>query len=272
MAAVRRFARQILSPHVQERLRHARERLRNLVERFRWAVFTFRQGAVGIGTFDTHRMAYRIGSVDRAVLGQSFESDPFFAAIPDYALPADAIVLDVGAHIGTFSVLAAAKAPRGRVHAIEACRETFDLLTANVALSGLANIRAEHLALADREGAIELHHDPEGNYGHSITAPLRGSSEWVACTTLGQYLDTRDIRSVQLAKFNCEGAEFPILLSSSGAVLVRIERMIVLYHCDLVDESAEALVSHLNAHGFATRIINQTRDRGWILATRRAVA
>ncbi|MFA5909864.1 MAG: FkbM family methyltransferase [Vicinamibacterales bacterium] len=214
-------------------------------------------------------MAYRIGSVDRLVLGESFDSDPFLAAMPDYALPADAIVPDVGAHIGTFSQLAAAKAPRGRVYAIEASRETFDLLTADVALSGLANIRADHLALADREGAIELHHDPDGNCGHSITAPLSGSSEWVAGTTLGQYLDTRDVRSVRVAKFSCEGAEFPTLLSSSGVVMARIERMIVLYHCDLVDETPESLVSHLNAHGFATSITNQTKDRGWILATRR---
>ncbi len=272
MGVVRWFARQVLSPQALERLREIRGRLRGLVDRFRWAVFTFRQGAVGIGTFDGHRMAYRIGSVDKVVLGESFKSDPFLAAMPDYLLPADAIVLDVGAHIGTFSLLAATKTPRGRVYAIEASRATFDLLTANVALSGLTNVRADHLALADREGVVELHHDPEGNYGHSITAPLRGSSEWVAATTLGQYLDSRDIGSVQLAKFNCEGAEFPILLASSGAVLARIERMIVLYHCDLVEATPESLLSHLTAHGFATRTVNQTRDRGWILATRRPAA
>jgi FkbM family methyltransferase len=179
------------------------------------------------------------------------------------------VVLDIGAHIGTFSLLAAEKASRGRVFAIEASRETFELLRLNIALSGHRNIVAEHLAMADRDGVIELHHDPDGNYGHSITHNARGTSESVPATTLTRYLNQNGLHDVSLVKFNCEGAEFPILLSTPAAVLQRIEKMIVLYHCDLVDAQAVTLIQHLRDSRFDTRVLNETASRGWIIATRR---
>lgn len=89
------------------------------------------------------------------------------------------------------------------------------------------------------------------------------------CTTLSQYLDDRAIQQVDLVKFNCEGAEFSILLSTSAEVLRRINKMIILYHCDLVkDADVAELIGHLSASGCATRSMNETAERGWIIATR----
>ena len=249
-------------------VRTLRWRLRLLTHRLRWLASGRRGDGIGIGSFGGHRVAYRLRSVDAEVLGHSFDRDIFFSAIPEYVLPEDGIVLDVGAHIGTFSVLAAEKARRGRVFAIEASRETFDLLRVNTELSGLANIVTENLALAGEDGVIRLYHDPEGNYGHSITKNLASSSEAVQGVTLTRYLGDRGLTTVDLAKFNCEGAEFPILLSTRPEVLQRIDKMIVLYHCDLVEERPDRLIDHLQASGFHTRRARETAERGWIIATR----
>ena len=240
-----------------------------LGHRTRWFAAGRFQRGVGIGTFRGYKMAYRLRSADEHVLAASFDKDLFLAAIPDYRLPGDATVLDVGAHIGTFAVFLAKKAPRGRVFAIEASRETCALLRINSQLNGTTNVVVDHLALAGQDGVIDLHHDPDGNWGHSITRNFGTSSETVAASTLQTYLRTRDITSVNLAKFNCEGAEFPILLSTPVETLRLFDTMIILYHGDLVAETPARLLAHLTDCGFATRIINEDEHRGWIIANRR---
>ena len=261
---LRTIGKQLLPSGVLARVQAARWRLRRLGHRARWLASGHRGAGIGIGHFDGYRIAYRLHSVDSEVLGHSFQHDIFFAAIPDEVLPGDGVVLDVGAHIGTFSVLAAARVPRGRVYAIEASRETFDLLRVNVDLNGGTNVAAEHLALADVDGEVALYHDPEGNYGHSITKPLSPSTEVVRGQTLATFMRERGITSVALAKFNCEGAEFRILLSAPRETVRRIRKMIVLYHCDLVQEPVSTLVDHLAAAGFATELRNTSRRSGMV--------
>lgn len=266
--SLRGLGKQLLPSVVLTRVQAARWRLRRFGHRLRWLASGHRGPGIGIGRFDGYRIAYRLHSVDSEVLGHSFGADIFFSAIPGYHLPADGVVLDVGAHIGTFTVLAATRVPRGRVYAVEASRETFQLLHLNVGLNSRANVVAEHLALADRNGEVALYHDPEGNYGHSITKPLSPSTERVRGESLETFMHSRGIAAVALAKFNCEGAEFRILLPASRDTLRRIQKMIVLYHCDLVQESAHRLRDHLAAAGFAVDVRNESAERGWMIATR----
>src|SRR5688572_2400491 len=266
--AWRDAARQALPKPVLRRVQAARWALRRFRHRLRWLASGRRGAGIGLGRFDGWLIAYRLRSVDTAVIHHSFGNDQFFAAIPDVAIDEDAVILDVGAHIGTFALLASTKVPRGRVCAIEASAETFHLLAANVELNRRANIEVSHLALAGGDGPITLHHDPEGNYRHSITRPPAGSHEVVQGVTLERYLDDRALPSVAVAKFNCEGAEFPILLGAAAATLRRIATMIVLYHCDLVDQPMSALVDHLRAAGFNTRTREESADRGWLIAER----
>jgi hypothetical protein len=54
-------------------------------------------------------------------------------------------VLDIGAHIGCFTVLAAKRA--SRVFAVEPIASNFDLLTKNIALNDLSNVKAVRAAV-----------------------------------------------------------------------------------------------------------------------------
>ena len=267
--AWREAAKKALPDAVLTRIQAARWGFRHLRHRLRWLATGRGTRGIGLGRFDGRLVAYRLHSVDTAVIHHSFDHDIFFPALPDVSVPDEAAILDVGAHIGTFALLASEKARRGRVYAVEASRETFELLRANIELNRRTNIVADHLALAGAEGDIKLHHDPDGNYGHSITKPLSNSWEVVKATTLSRYLDERRIDAVAIAKFNCEGAEFPILLATPAAVLRRIGAMVILYHCDLVDRPVSALLTHVQAAGFETSVRTESDDRGWIIARRR---
>jgi FkbM family methyltransferase len=267
--AWRDAARKALPQPILTRVRAARWALRDFRHRVRWLASGHRGPGIGLGRFDGRLLAYRLQSVDTAVLHHSFDNDIFFAAIPDLALADDAVIVDVGAHIGTFTLLASEKVARGRVFAIEASQETFNLLAANVELNQRSNIELAHLALAGHDGPVTLHHDPEGNYGHSITKPLSSSHEVVDGVTLERYLADRALTAVALAKFNCEGGEFPILLTAPAATLRRIAAMVILYHCDLAGQPASTLIDHLHGAGFTTRTREDSAERGWIIAHRR---
>jgi FkbM family methyltransferase len=214
-------------------------------------------------------VAYRKGTADENVIAESFDHDEFFSGVPEYRPAADHIILDIGAHIGAFSLLAASKVPTGKVYAIEACKDTFDVLSKNVWLNNFRNISAHHLALADKKGSTKLFYD-SGNWGHSIVSPLSSCGETVMTDTLTNFVNDNKITKCHFMKLNCEGAEFPILLGTPRDVLKRFEVVLVLYHCDLWKNTTEKdLIDHFEAGGFKTSVRNkaQSVNRGWIVAT-----
>ena len=253
----RQSFRSVVSPFLPRRIKNA----------FGKKEFDDHPSRLRIGCFGGFQVAYRAGTADEAVLDDSFDRDIFFTGVPEYQAAADHIVIDVGAHIGTFSLLASARVPRGKVYAIEACEDTCNFLKINVALNGAANVSVHHLAITDARGTSTLYYDA-GNWGNSVVAPLSAGSETVESCSLTDFMDDNGIQHCNFMKLNCEGAEFPILLTTPSSVLRRFEMILVLYHCDLWKQNTEQdLLAHLAASGFECKLRNQTEKRGWIVAT-----
>jgi FkbM family methyltransferase len=225
-----------------------------------------RPSTLEIGHFGAFDVAYRSNTTDEDILRQSLAADIFFAGVPEYVPGPHDIIIDVGAHIGIFSLLAASKVPHGCVYAIEACRESFNLLRINAALNQTRNINASHLALSDQSGTCTLHHD-SGNWGHTIVRPILGQGESVTSESLPRFLASKGIARCHFLKLNCEGAEFRILLNTPPEILQRFMIILVLYHCDICPEYSERhLLAHFQASGFTTTVRNRTTSRGWIVA------
>ena len=215
------------------------------------------------GGFD---IAYRKGSADEYVLEHSFDSDIFFSGVPEYQHAGDQLIIDVGAHIGTFSLLASSKVKDGKVFAIEASEESFNMLRINVALNMASNISVHHLALTDHDGTSILYHD-DGNWGHSAVKQLSRISETSPSMTLSHFLLMNQINRCHFMKLNCEGSEFPILLSTPFDILQKFDIILTLYHCDLWEKNTEAdIIEHFSKSGFQSILRNQEKDRGWIIA------
>jgi FkbM family methyltransferase len=201
------------------------------------------------------------------VLEESFDKNVLFARVPEYHPSPDDIIVDIGAHIGTFALLASSMVPQGRVYAVEACEETFNFLTVNVVLNRAANIQISHLAIMDKKGIVTLYHD-SGAWGHSAVKRLSRHSETVQACSLRDFLEGSGIERCDFLKLNCEGAEFPIILSTPPDVLQFCRRMLVLYHLDLWRANTlEDLTSHLTASGFQCEQHSESMYRGWVVAT-----
>ncbi|MCW5850982.1 MAG: FkbM family methyltransferase [Anaerolineae bacterium] len=69
-----------------------------------------------------------------------------------------AIVLDIGANVGIYTLIAAQRVgPTGRVYAFEPDRENFALLKQNVAANGHTNVVLMQNAVSDRPGELRLY-------------------------------------------------------------------------------------------------------------------
>ncbi len=144
------------------------------------------------------------------------------------------VVVDVGAHIGTFSLAAAALG--ARVLAFEALPANFALLAAGKEANRFELLEAVNSAIGEREGWLEFF--DSGPYGSRRydAVPAEQSGIRVQATTIDHALAERDIDRVDLLKIDIEGSE-----------MFALEGMQEL----LAQPEAPALFIESNAHALA---------------------
>jgi FkbM family methyltransferase len=223
--------------------------------------------ALSVFKFQNVSIFYRAGTADQDVLDHSFENDIFYASVPEYKSSPQATIIDIGAHIGTFSIYSAIASKGGKIYALEPNGESFGILEKNVRDNKLTGkVIPLQYALSDHEGSQKLYLDKE-NWGHSLTNTVLEDFEEVSTTTLSSLMEREQIIQCDLIKFNCEGAEFPIILSLGEQTLKKIKLMIILFHEDLAKGmSRRELMNFLSKHGFYVRVDNEDDKRGWIIA------
>lgn len=134
------------------------------------------------------------------------------------------VVLDVGAHVGYFSVLAGGLVgEKGRVHAFEPDPDCFAKLGANT--KRYFQITRWNMAVADRVGFVQLHRSPlstESGWGSILEAPGEERTRVeVRSTTLDAWLETQPTERVDFVKVDAEGAEYRILAGSQRLFDIR---------------------------------------------------
>jgi FkbM family methyltransferase len=134
-------------------------------------------------------------------------------------------VIDVGANIGHYAMVAAAAVgAQGRVVAFEPDPENHAALAANLTLNGFAWATPERMALASAPGQATLYRDDANRGGHSLTeanVQRRGGETVVAVTTLDAYaVEHLSGKRVDFIKIDVQGAEADVL-DGAGATLAR---------------------------------------------------
>ncbi|WP_165823758.1 FkbM family methyltransferase [Pseudochryseolinea flava] len=232
----------------------------------------------GVQSINQHQyknlnIRFREKTEDEKVLADSFDNDIFYQELPYLKVSDKPVIVDVGAHIGTFSMFSSMKYPASKIFAFEASRDTFSLLDTNVRENKLIpQVKVFHNALCSIDQPVTLYHNlVDGNWGHTISKEISASSEVVDGLAFSTFVSKEQIREIDLIKFNCEGAEFDILINSPDTLLAKIKCAVILYHEDLAPSSytTQQLVNKLAGAGLVSVFLNQSPNRGWIIAVNR---
>ncbi|MDG7001998.1 MAG: FkbM family methyltransferase [Nitrososphaerota archaeon] len=119
------------------------------------------------------------------------------------------IVLDAGANIGDFTIMAAKKVGHGgRVISIEPSSRFFSILKKNVLLNHLDNVSLVEAALSDTIGFAFLE-------GDGVSAKTVTASDMVAqrvrVTTIEEVMKELDLTRIDIIKMDIEGSEYKAL-------------------------------------------------------------
>ncbi|MFZ0548812.1 MAG: FkbM family methyltransferase [Candidatus Promineifilaceae bacterium] len=197
--------------------------------------------------------------------------------LPVTAFRPDWTVVDIGAGLGDFTVLAAAHCPVGRVFAYEPLAASFDLLQHNLALNGITNAAAFQQATASTAGTMSAVLEGVEAVSTRFTAESgEGTVKEAAIPviTLAEMLDRLPNGRCDLMKIDCEGCEFDLLLDSPPGLLSRIDRLTIETHDGYNDCSTNHLAAYLRQQGFSVRErANPVHDYlGFIYAERHTIS
>ena len=175
-----------------------------------------------------------------------------------------ATFVDIGAHIGYYSLKAApVVGPSGRVLAIEPNPETVRKLRDNIQASGARSITVEPVACADTEGTLELFAAPEANTGETSLSRANASESGTAVTSyrvrarpLDDIIRDTGVSRVDAIKIDVEGAEL-LVLKGARETIARFHPMILV---EIVDHklrgmgtSADELTGFLRSEGYTAQ-------------------
>ena len=171
------------------------------------------------------------------------------------------LTLDVGAHVGLFSLLAAHANPAGRVISFEPMQATFERLLRNIAINKLSNVQAIRSAVADFDGEAEfftntalplcaeasLWRDNVAKF-ERFTRQSQIQKLRVPVLSLDRFVKSRDLIGIQLIKMDAEGSE-PAVLRGMRETLERDRPAII---CEVVRgfDTERALEDSLKPLGY----------------------
>ena len=155
-------------------------------------------------------------AIQREIYMGTFEPEEV-AMVESYLRPG-MIVLDIGANVGFFTLMAArAVGPAGRVHAVEPGPYAYRRLEAVLRGNGIAQATVHPIGLGDREGTVDLFEPGAASDNYSPTMVPNAGSQPIAIAVrrLDDSLADWGVTSVDVQKIDAVGYE-PRVIEGPG--------------------------------------------------------
>jgi FkbM family methyltransferase len=165
---------------------------------------------------------------------------------------AKSLILDIGAHIGFFSIYASVINPNVQIMAFEPDERNFLLLKENLKLNHIKNVTVKNVAVWGNLGTHDLFLS-EDSHNNSLCEFLpnkSGLTKSVNTTTLEKILTHN--KKCDLVKMDCEGSEEEILKNTNNSTFDKIENFYLEYHDYLGTNLKENLKKVFNMNGFGS--------------------
>jgi len=162
-------------------------------------------------------------------------------------------VLDAGANIGLFTILAGKKLNNtGKVIAVEPDDNNFDMLQENIKINNLKNIIPYKKGLWSHETNLEfLIGKRPGEHSLLDNDQFSGNKIVIECVSLDSLLDTFNLSHFDFIKMDIEGAEIEVVLNSKRIIEdIRTKWVIEALHPVDGHAAYKKIMPYMNEHNF----------------------
>jgi len=210
----------------------------------KYIVYLFRNG---------QKIKIRTKTADRVIINEIFIKNDY---IPKgFEITNKDIVVDIGAQIGSFSVLASGFALK--VYSFEPIDDNFKLLKENIAINKIKNIYPFRVAVSAKKGEGEIFISDNNSGGHSFYKDENSSKKITVPTiSLQDFVLSQNISAIDFLKIDCEGSEYDILFNCPDTILNIIKKISMEYHNIDSYRNATTMKNFLKKHRFAVVIIS----------------
>ena len=148
------------------------------------------------------------------------------------------VVIDVGAHIGLFTIYASQFCTNGKIYSFEPVPENYELLLENIKLNNLDYVTTFNQAISNSNEPIKLFLNNDES-GHSMFSKS-SKSIIIDSISLQKFFDKNKIERCDFLKLDCEGAEYEIIKNLPLEYFQKIDKLVIEYH--MADSHPEFLI------------------------------
>lgn len=201
---------------------------------------------------------------------ESFFEQVYFKQLPKNLFSIAApVVIDIGANVGFFSIVAWYKLPAAKILAYEPIARNFKILQKNIEGISPSQLLVHHAAVSDVAGEIVLKFNDQAitTSASLLTNSAGSTEEKVRSTTLAAIFDENNLQKVDLLKMDCEGAEYCIVYNSPAELFERINCIAMETHPgQATHENTPSMVAYLQKLGYTVK--QQGKDFLWAFKPR----
>ena len=188
--------------------------------------------------------------------------DPGSTAILKKLLKKDMNVINIGANIGYFTLLAAREVgPQGKIFAFEPFPKTVELLQKNVDVNGYSNVDVVPMAVSDKTGTAKL--SVGGSSLHNVISSriiTEMSLITVPQTSVDDFMSQKEL-SINFVVIDAEGSE-PFILNGMAKTIEKNLNMVIMieynpFTLELAGSTIENFMNVIANYGFMMYLINE---------------
>ncbi len=141
------------------------------------------------------------------------------------------IFIDVGAYHGLHTIpIARQLRNKGKVIAVEPCRESLDILKKNIKLNNLNNVEVVEMACSSKEGEGIYNINPINHATNSLVYNFGDEKRKIKLTTIDQIVKDKKLKRVNLIKIDTEGEELNVLKGAIKTIKSFSPKIIIEIH------------------------------------------
>ncbi|MDI6722718.1 MAG: FkbM family methyltransferase [Candidatus Aenigmarchaeota archaeon] len=198
-----------------------------------------------------------LGTMHTHFIGK--ENDRFLSQLSE-----NPVIIDIGAHIGTFSIYAIKKIPAATIYSFEPHPDNYEILMKNIRMNGFErSIMPFRLAVFNKKGNLNLYFRKRYTAGCTLIKEKNNEHIKVKCITIKDIFDSKKIDRCDLLKLDCEGVDYKIIASIPKNYFKRIKFIQAEFH---TKKELELMSKALQNNNFRTDIKWFTKEYGNIYA------